>query len=88
MGLFDDLIKKFVSDGSKQTPATRTHTQPSKVESKKPEREKTGQIETTSAASESEKTSKENSANDKHKKDYTAPTADSTIVIEYGRELY
>ena len=50
---------------------------------KKPEREKTGLTETTSAASESEKTSKENSSNGKDKKGYTAPTADSTIVIEY-----
>ena len=83
MGLFDDLIKKFVSDSSNQTPTTRTPTQPIKVERKKPEREKTGRTETTSAASESEKTSKENSSNGKDKKGYTAPTADSTIVIEY-----
>ena len=83
MGLFDDLIKRFVSDGSNQTPATRTHTQPSKVERKKPEREKTGQTETTSAAFGSEKNSNENSSNGDQKKGYTAPTADSTIVIEY-----
>ena len=83
MGLFDDIIKKFVSDGFNQTPTTRTPTRPSKVERKKPEREKTSQIETTSAASESEKTRRENSSKSKRKKGHTAPTADSTIVIEY-----
>ena len=79
MGLFDDLIKKFVGDGSNQSSTT----QPAKVERRKTAPKKTSQTKPSSAAPESDKTQKKKSSNGKRKKGYTAPTADGTIVIEY-----
>ena len=78
MGLFDNLMKKFAGVDSNQQSSAHNPTQSTKAERKKP-----NQGEILPAVITNDETKKENPQTRKHKKGYTAPACDKTIVIEY-----